>query len=143
MPSLDALPVMQSQFVVQTDIFGDASFTQFSGLNDVSDTTTYADGLAYERYYLVGLARLEPMTITIPHDPENHETLIMYKRNNPCDTFTTIITPVRCDPNEIAGPSLVLLDCKLTTVKAFTVNRNNAEMALVELGFVADDYRMD
>lgn len=134
---------MKSQFIVQTDIFPNASFTKFSGLDDQAQTITYADGVAYEKYYLVGMTQLQAMNITIPHDPENHDALINYHRENPCSTFTVTITPVRCNPNETVGSSLTLLDCKMTQVQAFSVDRDENAMANIVLHFVADDYRLD
>ena len=143
MPTLSVPPISQSQFTVTSTAFPGTYFTKFSGIEDSSESTTYADGLDFRLFYLLGLSSLGEMTIDIPHSPELHEDLILYKKENPCSRFVTVITPVNCDGTSIsssARTALYLTECQMTKVNAFTVDRGSSSPAIIQLSFVADDY---
>ena len=143
MPSLSVPPITQSQFTVSTSAFPGTFFTKFSGIEDASENSTYADGLDFRLFYLIGLSKLGEMTIEIPHSPVLHEDLILYKKENPCSRFTTNIVPVNCDGSRIrsaANTNLVLTGCQMTKVQAFQVDRNSSTPASIVLSFVSDDY---
>lgn len=143
MPTLSVRPQSQSQFTVTTTIFPGTYFTKFSGLNDTSENVTYPDGLEFKKFYVLGLATLQAMSIEIPHSPVLHEELLLFKRNNPCTSFVLAITPVNCDGTEIqssVNTTLFLTGCQLTGVTAYQVDRNAAAISMIKLDFVADDY---
>lgn len=146
MPSLTSPPLVKSQFIVTSSIFPGLTFTVFNGLSDTSTVTDYADGLEFRRFNLVGPPKLDPMTITIPFSPEDNKDLIEYQRNNPCQRFVLSVTPVICNPNsstqfvEVAGNTLYITGCQLTSVKAYSVDRSSTDVSVIELGFVGDDY---
>lgn len=143
MPSLSVPPISESQFTVTTTAFPGSYFTKFSGLEDKSETQTYADGLDFRVYYLIGLSQLSAMTLEIPFSPTLHNGLILYKKQNPCSRFVTAITPVNCTGDSIqssADTTLYLTGCQITDIKAYTVDRGSAKASTIEFSFVADDY---
>ena len=143
MPSLTTPPVLTSQFIVTANIFPGSYFTQFSGLKDKNEVTTYADGLDFRKFQLVGLATLEAMTLTIPYAPGIHEDLILRKKNNPCERFVLSVTPVNCNREVIESNenlTLYLTGCQLSGVEAYAVDRTATTLSTIQLDFVADDY---
>lgn len=143
MPSLSVPPIAQSRFIVTSTAFPGSFFTKFSGLEDASENSTYADGQDFRLFYLLGLSKLAEMTIDIPHSPTLHEDLILYKKENPCSRFVVAITPVNCDGTEIqsaTNTTLFLTGSQLTKVQAFQVDRNSSAPAMITLTFVSDDY---
>ena len=143
MPSLSVPPISQSQFKVSSSAFPGTYFTKFSGIEDASETSTYADGLDFRVFYLLGLSKLNEMTLEIPFSPTIHEDLILYKKRNPCSRFVVTVTPVECDGNAInsaADTTLYLTECQMTKVQAMTVDRNSSAPSTITLSFVADDY---
>lgn len=145
MPSLNSPPVTKSQFIVTSTFAPGSRFTKFTGLIDKSDTVTYADGELYRRFHLVGPPTIQEMTLTIPYSPEEHEDIILYKKNNPCARFIVVVQPTECTGLEfVQGSSaLYITGCQMTEVKTHEVDRNAVELATIEVKFVADDYYID
>ena len=145
MPTLSAPPIPQSRFKITSSAFPGTYFTKFSGIEDASENSTYADGLDFRLFYLLGLSKLNEMTIEIPFSPTIHDELILYKKENPCSRFTVVITPLECDGTNLASSrkiALQLTSCQLTKVQAYTVDRNNSTPSMITLSFVADDYTL-
>lgn len=143
MPTLSVPPVAQSQFTVTSTAFPGSYFTMFSGLEDSSETTTYADGQDFRIFYHLGLSKLSEMTLEIPFSPTLHEGLVLYKKNNPCSRFIVAVTPVNCDGSNVvsaANTTLFLTGCQMVSVKAYEVNRESAATSKIIFKFVADDY---
>ncbi len=145
MPTLNGRALSQSRFIVTSTAFPGAYFTEFGGLNLESQTSTYADGLEFKRFYVIGTSVLNSMSLTIPLSEEPQTDIISYQKDNPCESFIVAVTPVSCDGEEITvnNATLYFTGCQITQTQAYQVNRNDATISTIQLTFVADDFYFD
>lgn len=135
-------PSTQSQFWVQTSAW-DHYFTTFSGIKDQASTSQYPDGQIGRIFNLRGPRTVQPITLSVPFDPIRHADIVDMWKATQCDFQTIIVTPVTCGeyPEPLPGSRvLVIPDAQMTSLTFMNVDRSSANVAMMEIGFVANTY---
>lgn len=134
-------PVTNSQYLVEAPELGSYYFTSFSGIKDQAQTSTYADGSSSRIYQLKGPRQLQQFTLSVPFDPEQHRSVVEFWKNQPCKTVSITVTPVTCGDEPTAiGPKITITDAQLISLSFAQADRTSANVSMLELGFIANDF---
>lgn len=152
-------PITQAQYKVTItvgSIVTDMYFTTFSGFKDQASTAQYADPQLARMHNIVGPKTLQPMTVSVPFDPDDskHKGLLESWNKISCQVGNVLITPQRCDVNAsglgVAGDAQVayagtatlnLQGVRFTSLTVMNVDRSSSNVSMLELGFIADNYQ--
>lgn len=118
-----------------------ARFTQFSGINDSSDTSTYANGTGNRIYHVVGPRTCENVTLTAPYDPLEFKSLEQFWNTYNCQEITVTITPQDCVSNGGAAPGggeYICYDCRFVSITTAEVDRESADVQTIEVEFTVN-----
>lgn len=137
-------PITKSQYIVSFTAIGGptftATFTQFSGINDSSDSSTYANGTGNRLYYLVGPRTCENVTLTAPYDPVIFKTLENFWLDYNCNPITITVTPVSCDGDSagLGGGQYVCYECQFVSITTADVDRESGDVQTIETEFTVN-----
>lgn len=135
-------PIPQSQWWVQTSAFSHY-FTQFSGIKDTAQAIDYPDGQAVRIHKLTGPRNIDPVQMSCPFDPDQHADIVDFWKAYGCEFLTITVTPVTCgeDPEPLPGGKiLVIPEAKMNELTFAQVNRSQAEVSMINLGFLVNTY---
>lgn len=135
-------PITNSQWKVSFS-FGtnEHFFTTFSGIKDNAQTSTFADGQSNIIYNLRGPRQLQQMTLSTPFAPDTHKEIITWWKEYTCDPITINIQVVDCNGVAIVdGGSVLVTDAQVTSLSFAQVDRTSSNVAMLELGFVGNEF---
>ena len=112
-----------------------ATFTKFSGVNDSSDSSSYANGTGNRLYHVVGPRTADNITLTAPYDPTLYKQLEQYWLNYNCEYITVTITPKDCIGNGSApaGGQYTCYECRFVSITTADVDRESGDVQEVEV----------
>ena len=137
-------PITKSQYEVSFSALGGPTltsvFTKFSGINDNSDSSTYANGTGNRIYHVVGPRTADNITLTAPYDPSIFKPLEEFWLNYNCEPITVTITPRSCDGlgAAIGGGQYVCYECQFTSITTADVDRESADVQEIEVEFTVN-----
>lgn len=138
-------PLTNSQYKVSISNVpgGPHYFTNFSGIKDNAQTSTYADGQSNIIYSLRGPRQLQQVTMSVPFDPVEHRALVEWWKQYTCESVTIQIDVVDCNANIETGErqfQLTITDAQVTQINFAQVDRTSSNVSMLELGFVAHEF---
>jgi hypothetical protein len=138
-------PITKAQYTVS---FSDASgavvfnsvFTTFSGINDSTDATQYANGTGNRLFHVVGPRTAENVTLGAPYDPTIFKSLEQFWLNYNCQPLTVTVTPKSCDGinDAITGGQYVCYECQFVSINTAEVDRESGDVATIEVEFTVN-----
>ena len=134
-------PITKSQYEVSFTALGGptftAVFTKFSGINDNSDSSTYANGTGNRIYHVVGPRTAENVTLIAPYDPSIFKPLEEFWLNYNCEPITVTITPRSCDGQfeAVGGGQYICYECQFMSITTADVDRESADVQEIEVEF--------
>ena len=137
-------PLTKAQYEVSFTVSGGptftAVFTEFSGVKDSSDSSTYANGTGNRIYHVIGPRTAENVTLTAPYDPGIFKPLEQFWNTYNCQPVTITVTPRSCDGLDAApsGGQYILYECLLTSITTAMVNRSSGDVQTLEVGFTVN-----
>jgi hypothetical protein len=139
------LPITKAQYTVSFTAVGGqtytAVFTTFSGINDSSDATQYANGTGNRLYHVVGPRTAENVTLGAPYDPKIFKPLEQFWLNYNCQPITITITPTACnglDNEPQAGGQYICYECQFVSINTAEVDRESGDVATIEVEFTVN-----
>jgi hypothetical protein len=117
-----------------------AVFTKFSGINDNSDSSTYANGTGNRIYHVVGPRTAENVTLTAPYDPNVFIPLEKFWLKYNCEPITITVTPRSCngEAGAAGGGQYVCYECQFMSIKTAEVDRSSADVQEIEVEFTVN-----
>ena len=137
-------PITKSQYEVSfTALSGPtftSVFTQFSGVNDSSDSTAYANGTGNRLYHVVGPRTADNVTLTAPYDPGIFKALEQYWLDYNCEPITITVTPRDCTGEGAAagGGQYVMYECQFVSITTGDVDRESGDVQTIEVEFTVN-----
>ena len=140
-------PITKAQYEVSFTALGGPTFTsvftQFSGVNDSSDSSTYANGTGNRLYHVVGPRTADNVTLTAPYDPGIFKELEQFWLDYNCNPITITVTPTSCDGEAYAANSgyntvsgqYVCYECQFVSITTGEVDRESGDVATIEVEF--------
>jgi hypothetical protein len=138
-------PITKAQYTVS---FSDSTvavvfnsvFTTFSGINDSSDATQYANGTGNRLFHVVGPRTAENVTLGAPYDPTIFKNLEKFWLNYNCEPLTVTVTPKSCDgiTDGPTGGQYVCYECQFVSVNTAEVDRESGDVATIEVEFTVN-----
>lgn len=112
-----------------------ATFTKFSGVNDSSDSSTYANGTGNRLYHVVGPRTADNITLTAPYDPTLYKQLEKYWLTYNCEYITVTVTPRDCIGNGSApaGGEYTMYECRFVSITTADVDRESGDVQEIEV----------
>lgn len=132
-------PITQSSFIVTIQGL-QSIWTQFSGISDSADSSTYANGTGNRIYKVVGPRTLDDVTITAPYSPELSVQIEELWLTYQCTPIVIVVQPTNCDGTTPNGPPYVLQGCQLMSLNVAEVDRESGSVSTIELGFTVDSW---
>jgi hypothetical protein len=132
-------PITQSSFIVTIQGL-QSIWTQFSGINDSADNSTYANGTGNRIHKVVGPRTIDDVTITAPYSPELSLQIEELWLSYQCDYLTILVQPTNCDGTNPDGPPYVLQGCQLMSLNVAEVDRESGSVSTIELGFTVNSW---
>jgi hypothetical protein len=132
-------PLTKAQYIVTFAALGGPSFvavfTKFGGINDSSDTSTYANGTGNRIYHLVGPRTADNVQLTAPYDPTIFKQLEQFWLRYNCQPITITVTPKSCDGDGAAagGGEYICYECQFMSIKTGEVDRESADVQEIEV----------
>jgi hypothetical protein len=119
-----------------------ATFTNFSGVKDSSDSSEHANGSGNRLYKLVGPRSADNVTLSAPYDPLIYKQLENYWLRYNCEYITVTITPVDCrgDGSAPGGGNYTLYECRYVSVTTGEVDRESADPAQIEIELTVNEW---
>ena len=119
-----------------------AVFTKFSGVNDQSDSSTYANGTGNRLYHVIGPRTAENVTLTAPYDPVVFKSLEQYWLDYNCEYITITVTPRDCKGNGSApaGGVYTLNQCRFVSITTADVDRESGDVQEIQVEFTVDSW---
>ena len=140
-------PITKSQYEVSfscpaANLSFNAVFTKFSGINDNSDSSTYANGTGNRIYHVVGPRTAENVTLTAPYDPTVFKKLEQFWLKYNCEPITVTITPRSCNGEGEAqgGGEYTCYECQFMSIKTAEVDRESADVQEIEVEFTVNNF---
>ena len=148
-------PLTKAQYEVSFTALGNAGapaatfiavFTQFSGINDSSDSSTYANGTGNRLYHVVGPRTADNVTLTAPYDPSIFKSLEQFWLDYNCNPITVTITPTSCDGSyaqafsgyaTISG-QYTCYECQFVSITTADVDRESGDVQTIEIEFTVN-----
>jgi len=117
-----------------------AVFTTFSGINDSSDSSTYANGTGNRLLHVVGPRTADNVTLGAPYDPTVFKALENYWNNYNCEDLTVTITPKDCIGTDgaPAGGQYTCFQCKFVSITTADVDRESGDVQTIEIEFTVN-----
>ena len=137
-------PITKAQYEVSFTAIGGptftAVFTQFSGINDSSDSSTYANGTGNRLYHVVGPRTADNVTITAPYDPTIFKALEQFWLDYNCNPITITVTPRDCSGqgSAPAGGQYVCYECQFVSITTADVDRESGDVQTIEVEFTVN-----
>ena len=137
-------PLTKAQYEVSFTVSGGptytAVFTEFSGVKDTSNSSTYANGTGNRIYHVVGPRTADNVTLTAPYDPGIFKSLEQFWNAYNCQPITITVTPRSCDGLESApgGGQYILYECLLNSITTAEVNRESGDVQTIEIAFTVN-----
>jgi hypothetical protein len=132
-------PLTKAQYEVSFTAAGGptftAVFTEFSGVQDSSDSSTYANGTGNRIYHVVGPRTADDVTLTAPYDPAIFKPLEQFWNDYNCEKITVTVTPRSCDGLQSGpgGGAYILYECLLTSITTAEVARDSGDVQTIEI----------
>jgi hypothetical protein len=119
-----------------------ATFTNFSGVKDSSDSSEHANGSGNRIYKLTGPRSVENVTLSAPYDPIIYKELEQYWLRYNCEYITVTITPVDCrgDGAAPAGGSYNLYEARFISITTAEVDRESSDPQTIEVEFTVNEW---
>jgi hypothetical protein len=138
-------PITKSQYVVSFSAFGGPSFsavfTKFGGINDSSDSSTYANGTGNRLFHVVGPRTADNVNLTAPYDPSIFKELEQFWIDYNCEYITVTVTPRDCtgQGNEpTTGGEYILYECRFVSITTADVDRESGDVQEIEVEFTVN-----
>jgi hypothetical protein len=134
-------PITKSQYEVSFTALGGPTFTsvftQFSGVNDSSDSTAYANGTGNRLYHVVGPRTADNVTLTAPYDPSIFKALEQFWLAYNCEPITITVTPRDCTGEGAAagGGQYIMYECQFVSITTGDVDRESGDVQTIEIEF--------
>lgn len=136
-------PITQSHWVVECSGFPSVYFNEFSGVKEKTDVTRVADGVRRRTYPVAGMTSTEPATLSVPYDPEQHDTVVTaYEKLRDSQEISKVtITPVdgTIDPKPV-GKSFNLFGAIITGCEIAVVNRGSSDVSMLIFNIEYDEF---
>jgi hypothetical protein len=133
-------PITKAQYEVSFASGGGTTFTsvftKFSGVNDSSDTSTYANGTGNRLYHVVGPRTADNVTLTAPYDPTIFKALELFWLNYNCEYITVTVTPRDCSgkgSEPSAGGQYLMYECRFVSITTGEVDRESGDVQEIEI----------
>ena len=136
-------PISQHNFLVS--IAGFESFwSQFSGVEEGSESSTFNDGLSKRNRTVLGPLTLENVTLEKPFDPEQDAALVqqIYDLRYTRQDLTVTVEPVRRTRNgteRIGTRSWTLQGCQIVRFMGAEVDTESSDVSKLELELSVDE----
>ena len=137
-------PITKSQYEVSFSALGGPTltsvFTKFSGINDNSDSSTYANGTGNRIYHVVGPRTADNITLTAPYDPLIFRPLEEFWLEYNCEPITVTVTPRSCDGESagLGGGQYICYECQFVSITTADVDRESADVQEIEVEFTVN-----
>ena len=137
-------PITKAQYEVSFSALGGPTltsvFTTFSGVNDSSDSTPYANGTGNRLYHVVGPRTAENVTLGAPYDPLIFKQLEQFWLDYNCEPITVTITPRDCIGNGAAagGGQYICYECLFVSITTADVDRESGDVQTIEVEFTVN-----
>ena len=137
-------PITKSQYEVSFTALGGPTFTsvftQFSGVNDSSDSTAYANGTGNRLYHVVGPRTADNVTLTAPYDPSIFKALEQFWLAYNCEPITITVTPRDCTGEGAAagGGQYIMYECQFVSITTGDVDRESGDVQTIEVEFTVN-----
>lgn len=132
-------PLTKAQYEVSFTAAGGptftAVFTEFSGITDTSESSTYANGTGNRIYHVVGPRTADEVTLTAPYDPAIFKPLEAFWLTYNCNPITVTVTPRSCDGLQSGpgGGQYILYECLWTSITTAEVSRESGDVQTIEV----------
>jgi hypothetical protein len=143
-------PLTKSQYEVSFTAEGNAGapaasyiarFTQFSGINDSSDSSTYANGTGNRLFHVIGPRTADNITLTAPYDPTIFKSLEQFWLDYNCNPITVTVTPTSCDGTyaqafagyDTVSGSYFCYGCQFVSITTADVDRESGDVQTIEI----------
>ena len=143
-------PITKAQYIVSFTAIGGptftAVFTQFSGINDSSDSSSYANGTGNRLYHVVGPRTADNVTLTAPYDPGIFKELEQFWLDYNCNPITITVTPTSCDGEAYAANSgfntvpgqYICYECQFVSITTGEVDRESGDVQTIEVEYTVN-----
>jgi hypothetical protein len=137
-------PITKAQYEVSFAALGGPTFTsvftKFSGVNDSSDSSTYANGTGNRLYHVVGPRTADNVTLTAPYDPNIFKELEQFWIDYNCEYITVTVTPRDCvgAGSAPAGGQYALYECRFVSITTADVDRESGDVQEIEVEFTVN-----
>jgi hypothetical protein len=137
-------PLTKSQYEVSFTALGGptftAVFTKFSGINDSSEESTYANGTGNRIYHVVGPRTADNVTLEAPYDPTIFKQLEQFWLAYNCNPITITITPRSCNSVGEApgGGQYICYECQFLSITTADVDRESGDVQTIETEFTVN-----
>jgi len=137
-------PITKSQYEVSFTALGGPTFTsvftQFSGVNDSSDSTAYANGTGNRLYHVVGPRTADNVTLTAPYDPSIFKALEQFWLAYNCEPITITVTPRDCTGEGAAagGGQYIMYECQFVSITTGDVDRESGDVQTIEVEYTVN-----
>jgi len=137
-------PITKSQYEVSFTALGGPTFTsvftQFSGVNDSSDSTAYANGTGNRLYHVVGPRTADNVTLTAPYDPGIFKALEQFWLAYNCEPITITVTPRDCTGEGAAagGGQYIMYECQFVSITTGDVDRESGDVQTIEVEYTVN-----
>ena len=137
-------PLTKAQYEVSFTAAGGptftAVFTEFSGVQDSSDSSTYANGTGNRIYHVVGPRTADEITLGAPYDPSIFKPLEQFWIDYNCQKITVTVTPRSCDGLQSGpgGGQYILYECLLTSITTAEVARDSGDVQTIEVSMTVN-----
>ena len=137
-------PITKSQYEVSFTALGGPTFTsvftQFSGVNDSSDSTAYANGTGNRLYHVVGPRTADNVTLTAPYDPSIFKALEQFWLAYNCEPITITVTPRDCtgEGAPVGGGQYTMYECQFVSITTGDVDRESGDVQTIEVEFTVN-----
>lgn len=137
-------PLTKAQYIVTFTALGGPSFvavfTKFGGINDSSDSSTYANGTGNRIYHVVGPRTADNVQLTAPYDPAIFKALENFWLDYNCQPITITVTPKSCDGDGAApgGGEYICYECQFVSIVTGEVDRESADVQTIEVEFTVN-----
>ena len=137
-------PITKSQYEVSFTALGGPTFTsvftQFSGVNDSSDSTAYANGTGNRLYHVVGPRTADNVTLTAPYDPGIFKALEQFWLAYNCEPITITVTPRDCTGEGAAagGGQYIMYECQFVSITTGDVDRESGDVQTIDVEYTVN-----
>jgi hypothetical protein len=115
-------------------------FTTFSGINDSSDSSTYANGTGNRLFHVVGPRTADNVTLGAPYDPTVFKRLEEFWLDYNCNPITITITPRDCSGEGSApgGGQYTCFECQFVSITTADVDRESGDVQTIEVEYTVN-----